>query len=104
MAAYWMTFRIADDGRWALRYHALVDTVRSIATGPYWDEPTSFFVFESALPIDDVAARVSRVLNMRTDVAVIGMPEWKSARVLGDTPKDDALFRLMPFAKYYIAA
>jgi hypothetical protein len=92
-----MTFRIADDQQYAQRYDNLVEAVRTIAS-EWWTESTSFLLFESALSIDDVAAKVKDAINPAKDLALIGMPDYKSARAVGAV-KDGDLFKLMPFTK-----
>jgi len=97
MSAYWMTFRLENDPQYAQRYDSLVETVRDMAQR-WWIESTSFLLFETALSIDEVAAKVKSALDTAKDLALIGMPDYKSARVVGAS-QDGDLFTLMPFTK-----
>lgn len=99
MATYWITFRVGDIGDYNARYDALQKAVSNLKDGAkWWVEPTSFFVFNSKHSIDEVAAAVKKALNTLDDMALIGMPEFKDARVVG-TLEDDDLFFFMPFTK-----
>ena len=97
MATFWMTHRLEDDANYAQRYDNLVEAVRKIST-KWWVEPTSFLLFSSERDIDGVAAVVKTAINPRVDMALIGMPDFKSARVVGASADQD-LFELMPFTK-----
>ena len=97
MAAYWMTFRINDDPGYAERYDGLIEAIRKLAER-WWVESTSFILFESALSIDEVATIVKAEVDPTEDLALIGMPDYKSARAVGAVTDGD-LFTLMPFTK-----
>lgn len=97
MAVYWTTFRIHNDASYRTRYDALVEAIRVISK-KWWVDPTSFLLFESDKSIDGVAAAVKEAINSATDMALIGMPDFKDARAVGHTHDQD-LFALMPFAK-----
>jgi hypothetical protein len=97
MASYWTTFRIHNDASYRTRYDNLVEAVRSISS-KWWVDPTSFLLFESSKDINGVAAAVKAAINTGTDMALIGMPDFKDARLVGQTGDQD-LFALMPFAK-----
>lgn len=98
MATYWMTFRIADDAGYTKRYEQLVEAIRQITNSSWWVEPTSFLLFASDKDIDGVAAIAKASFNPRTDMALIGMPDFKSARLVGSSTDQD-IFALMPFTK-----
>lgn len=97
MATYWLTFRLAADASYDRRYEALVETVRN-QTKKWWLETSSFFLFESDGDIDAVAKSVKAAINPSTDIVLIGMPDYKSARIIGASTDKD-LFELMPFTK-----
>ena len=97
MAVYWLTFKLKEDGGYAMRYHALEEAVRSNASR-WWTESTSFLLFESAASIDDIAISVSSAINTDVDLALLGMPYVKSARAIGAIADED-LFKLMDFTK-----
>jgi hypothetical protein len=96
MSVYWLTFRIHDDAGYEHRYNALTGTVQAMSSR-WWTEATSFLLFESAHNLDQVAAKV-KVAVGPSDLVLIGMPEFKDARVIGPV-KDQDLFTLMPFTK-----
>lgn len=99
MATYWLTFRIADQGDYSGRYDALHHAVFEAAKGgKWWTESTSFYVFESPLNAQEVAAKIRGAINPQTDLALLGMPEFKVAKAIGAV-EDEDLFNLIPFAK-----
>lgn len=96
---YWMTFRLEDDGTWQRRYDALKSTISDCTTGSkWWVEPTSFILFRSEAKIDELAALVAEAIDTETDVALLAMTDYKSARVIGSV-QDSDLFSLWPDAK-----
>jgi hypothetical protein len=97
MAVYWLTFRLEMNATYSNRHQALMDAVERISTG-WWTEPTSFLVFESDQSIDGVAGTAKSAINPAIDLVLIGMPDYKSARVIG-TVTDPDLFKLVPFTK-----
>ena len=98
LKTYYVTFRIADVGDYDHRYETLVEEIRQIAHKVWWTEPTSFILFPSTLSIDEVAAVVAQAMDLRVDIAVVGMPEVKSMRVIGAN-EDQTIYDLVPFAK-----
>ncbi|WP_340646009.1 hypothetical protein [Phenylobacterium sp.] len=96
---YWLTFRIAQVGNHTARYDGLTGAVGSIATMPWWVEPTSFILFQAQQNIDEVAAIISGEIDVSTDLALLGMPLFKSARAIGAITDQD-LFKMMPFTKW----
>lgn len=99
MDTYWISFRIKDDATYAERYDALVDEVRKLASpNKWWIDTTAFIVFACGLKIGDVANRIRRAMGDE-DIALVGMPDFKSMRVIG-LHADEDIFDLVPFAKY----
>jgi hypothetical protein len=48
MAIFFATFRIHEDASYAERYESVVEAIKIVCHGDcYWDEPTSFFLFEN---------------------------------------------------------
>ncbi|MER8965662.1 hypothetical protein NKI25_08045 [Mesorhizobium sp. M0808] len=97
MATYWLSFRLQVDGTYNERYKNLTDTVRKLST-KWWVEASSFIVFASASEIDRIASAISDVIYNDTDVAILGMPDFKSARLIGHH-EDNDIFELIPFIK-----
>jgi hypothetical protein len=97
MAVYWLTFRLADDAGYSQRYDALISGINAI-TPKWWVESSSFILFESSKDIDGVAATARAAVSPSKDIVLIGMPDYKNARVIGPV-QDQDLFALMPFTK-----
>ncbi|MBI4923487.1 MAG: hypothetical protein HY834_17245 [Devosia nanyangense] len=98
MATFWITFRIANDAGYSDRYDALNAAIDRSCDG-WWVEPTSFYLVNSSLDIDALATRLKAAINPRVDLVLVGMPDFKSARVVGKTDYLDSLRALMPFVK-----
>lgn len=97
MAAYWLSFRLESDNTYSERYDALVEAVR-LQSSKWWLETSSFFVFESANGIDSVASKVKAAINPSKNIILLGMPDYKAARLIGASTDEDIL-SLMPFIK-----
>ena len=93
---YWVTFRLKEDTSRDERYDGLMAAIRESCAGKWWVEPTSFVVFRSELSIAALTARLSIEINEKRDLLVIGMPDFKSARVVGRV-EDPDLFSLWPW-------
>jgi hypothetical protein len=96
MAVYWISFRLHDDQSYQKRYDALYAAVQGISS-KWWLDSTSFIVAESSASIDTLAGTIETVVGSK-DLVLIGMPEYKSARLIGETDDSD-IFQLMPFVK-----
>lgn len=97
MAVFWITFRIADDDTYVERYTALVDAIKGNSS-KFWEEATSFILFESAQNMAGITERVKAAIDDSRDLVLIGMPDFKSATVIGPVADQD-LFKLMSFTK-----
>jgi len=97
MATYWLSFRLENNRTYSDRYESLTESVRTAAR-KWWTEPSSFLVFECEFDIDTLADRFKRSINPTTDILLLGMPDFKSARIIG-AYRDPDIFELMPFAK-----
>ncbi|USA39635.1 hypothetical protein NCF86_00275 [Pelagerythrobacter marinus] len=98
---FWVTFRIGDVGNYDARYQRLNEALASIAdNSTWWVESTSFFLFQADTNIDGVAEAIACALDLDHDLALVGMPEYKSARAIGAIGDPD-LYKLLPFAKKY---
>jgi|GEM_PF-1728387 len=47
MAIFDLTFRIHEDATYAERYESVVAAIKRCCHGSYWDQPTSYFLFEN---------------------------------------------------------
>jgi hypothetical protein len=101
MATYWVTFRIENQtigGRtYDERYRGFQEAVRQRTTH-WWLPPTSFIVFDSESDIDTLCRYLQAPLSRAHDVFLIGMPDYKSARIFG-VNSDRDIYKLMPFLK-----
>lgn len=95
---YWVTFRIEEINDDAARRKALTEAISDCANGSWWKDPTSFVLFQSDLAIGVIAAHLKSVIDEDTDIVVVGMPNVKSARVIGNVVDDD-LFELWDWIK-----
>jgi hypothetical protein len=95
---YWLTYRIADDGHFAYRLNQLKRAIAAASEGPVWEEPTSFALIRSRLPLDALAAQLAAALRVDRDFVLIGMPYRKAARIIGHW-SDDRVRQLMPFTE-----
>jgi hypothetical protein len=96
MAVYWISFRLHEDSTYDDRYKKLYAAAQKIGS-KWWVDTSAFIVLDSAQSVDQVAAAVKAAIGPN-DVALIGMPEFKTARLIGQT-KDQDIFELMPFTK-----
>jgi hypothetical protein len=98
MATYWLTFRIHETGNADARRDALYEAIKTL-TSEWWVEPTSFIAFDSASNIDAVAAKAKSAINPNIDLVFIGMTDYKSARLVGDSDDFRTVLKLFPFVK-----
>lgn len=98
MTMYWLTFRLEKNHDYANRYDKLTKEIEKHYTSQFWDEPTSFYIFDSALGIDQIAANLKKVINTRVDIVMIRKLDNKEARIIG-TPLDPDIFTLVQYAK-----
>jgi hypothetical protein len=96
-ATYWLTFRIHEDATYEQRRDRLYAAINDIAA-PWWVEPTSFIAFASETSADMIAAKVKAAFNPVTDIALLGMTDFKTARLIGNS-KDPDIYALIPFLK-----
>lgn len=94
---YWLSFRLEDNRSYRARYDALMDAVQQLSQ-KWWVEPSSFLVFSSSESIDSVAAAVKAAVDPNVDLVTIGMPDYKSARLIGNNGDPD-VFDLIPFMR-----
>lgn len=97
MATHWLTFRLEDNATYSDRYDALIETIRE-RSSKWWLETSAFLLFDTGYTIDQIATDVKGVIDPNRDIILIGMPEFKSARLIGNS-QDRDLFDLVPFVK-----
>lgn len=96
--AYWVSFRIEDNGNYDERYWAVQVAVDTAAKSRKWEDTTSFAIFDSDMTTDEIAQLFQKVINTRRDLVVLGNFNTKVCRVIGKC-NDDDIFSLVPFAK-----
>ncbi|WP_445215571.1 hypothetical protein ACKWRH_24240 [Bradyrhizobium sp. Pa8] len=94
---YWLTFRIHDDATYEHRRDKLYEAIDNLSS-KWWLEPTSFIAFSSEQSADTIAARIKASFNPATDMALLGMTEYKTARLIGKSDDQD-VYKLIPFLK-----
>lgn len=101
MATYWVTFRIEDvivgGNTYDDRRTAFYKAIEKICT-KWWLPSTSFVVFESDTDINSVCAAIRAPLSRAHDLFLLGMPEFKSARIFGKNDDND-IYDLIDFLK-----
>ncbi|KZD22802.1 hypothetical protein [Tardiphaga robiniae] len=97
MSTYWITFRIHDSGNSQERRDDLYAAINDIST-MWWVEPTSFIVFESSESADTIAAKAKAAIRPSVDIVLLGMTEFKTARLIGAAVDHD-IDQLIPFLK-----
>jgi len=98
MAAYWLSFRLDANQTYTERYDALYAAINNCSSS-WWVESSSFIVFESDDSIDTIATKVKRAIAPGVDLVIIGMPDFKTARLIGNVEHQDIISQLMPFIK-----
>lgn len=97
MSTYWLTFRIHDSGNSQERRDDLYKALDNLSSA-WWIEPTSFVVFESDSSADAIASKVKGAFDPSIDLALLGMTDFKTARLIGAS-EDTDIFQMIPFLK-----
>lgn len=97
LRTYWVSFRIADNYDYDARYRGLIDDIKSLIDGKYWDETSSFILFSSTSSIDTVVSSLKNSIDEDEDVILVGCTHFKTMRVIGNS-QDDDIFSLVDFA------
>jgi len=71
MAIFTITFRIHNDASYSDRYTSTVEAIKKVCHGEYWDEPTSFFLFENPSSSQKIADYVAANSQFATDRDVL---------------------------------
>ena len=100
---YWLNFRLADvnttKGDYKKRYDNLVEALEKLAVGAWWVEGSSIVVFRYGGGIDAVVAAAKGAIAENQDVVLIGMPYWKTMRLVGASKDAATLQGLVDFMK-----
>ncbi len=95
MNTYWLSFVVRDQANRDERYRDLIAAVESCRQGTYWNETTSFIVFESGYDIDAVADALAHTLRVDLDIFLLHQVGFKTARIWGAVTDGD-IYNLMP--------
>ena len=94
--SYWLTFRISGDNA-AEKTRALLDRLKTLTRDhDVWAEPSAFVLFESSNDMPEVRAAVEDVIDVETDMVIIGMLYFMKWEVVG-TVRDKGLFRSLRY-------
>lgn len=100
MAGYWLSFRldaVAVGGRtYDERWDALYAAIHDLAGVDYWQETSSFIVFETDKTIDQIMTATKRAVAPSNDLVLVRALDSKNARIVGPNTDVD-IFRLMPY-------
>lgn len=97
MAVYSLTFRIHQDASAPQRYASTIEAIKNVCHGEYWDEPTSFFLFENP----STAAAIANYINENSafdpskDILLVTNLSVKQYAPLGKIKDPQLLARLM---------
>jgi hypothetical protein len=95
---YWISFRLEDGRTYSDRYDGLTAAFRKCGT-LLWEETTSFVLLRSTLNIDQLAAALSKPIDLDTDMILVRELNAKSARIAG-VFYDKDLLEFLPYLKY----
>lgn len=95
---YWISFRLDDNATYADRYQELVETIKQLSGARWWVETSAFAVFQSERPIDEVARILKSTIDASRDILLLGMPDYKDGRLIGESADAD-IFNFIPFIK-----
>lgn len=99
---YWLSFRIASDVKtqrsFHQRYDDLIKVISRHVSGEYWEESSSFIVFESRSTINQIARDAKIAIDPRYDLFLIRRLDVKQSRICG-RGNNDNIFKLMPYLK-----
>lgn len=98
MEEYWVTFRLESNSSYDTRYQSMLDAMIAIR-GASWAEPTSFWLVQSSLTIDDFIQRLTAGLNAKTDLVVVRCLAKNASRYFGVLQHPDILKTFLPDIK-----
>jgi hypothetical protein len=92
-----LRFRIHESGNSQERRDDLYAALNDLSS-MLWVEPTSFVAFESDSSADSIAAKVKAAIDSSIDLALLGMTDFRTAKLIGAS-EDTDIFQLIPFLK-----
>lgn len=95
---YWLSFRLHEDSGYESTYNKLQEAIKDSVNGKWWFETTSFFTFASNYSMNDLASKIKSSIRPDRDLVLIGMTDYKSARLIGKS-NDRDIDQLIPFLK-----
>jgi hypothetical protein len=92
---YWLTFRIADDADSARRWRALEAALGALASS-HWKEPTSFWMFRTAVSPAMIRQGVGSAINQQQDVVAFALLGSTEVEIVGKSNDQGTLRSLAP--------
>jgi hypothetical protein len=85
---FYLSFKIAEDATYAVRYGKLIDAINECIQGFQWSETTSFVLFQSSMGADEIAARIQSAISPKKDLVILGSPTTRLLMVIGKNDSD----------------
>ncbi len=98
MPIYWLSFRVEENPGAGARRTALIDAAKQHCSDEkqrWWDETTSFIVFESGSDIDAICADLKAAIDPTKDLFLIRHMNSASARICGKVKEFNKLANMM---------
>jgi hypothetical protein len=97
MAIFCITFRIHEDATYTERYESVVAAIKRCCHGPYWDQPTSFFLFENPSSSQAIAGWIDQNSKFAAskDVLLVTNLSQNGYAVIGNVQNRQTLDALM---------
>ncbi|MBO6724188.1 MAG: hypothetical protein JJ911_00820 [Rhizobiaceae bacterium] len=99
--SYWVTIRIKNDATYDDRYEGFVEALKEAKRKGFWSEPTSFWLVESDLGIDNFMATITAPLDSGTDLVVVRRIAHDEARYFGAVRHPEVLESFIPSAQKF---
>jgi hypothetical protein len=102
IGTFWLSFRITDNVKtqrsFDRRYEDIIQVISRHISGEYWEESSSFIIFESRSTIDQIVHDAKIAVDPRYDLFLIRRLDVKQARICGKTT-DENIYKMMPYLK-----
>jgi hypothetical protein len=98
MAMFCITFRIHEDAGYSDRYDSTIEAIKNCCHGDeYWDEPTSFFLFEKPSTSGKIAQYIDTKSDFdpSKDLLLVTNLTQKGYATIGKVRERETLKRLM---------
>lgn len=97
MAIFDLTFRIHEDASYSERYESVVEAIKRCCHGPYWDQTTSYFLFDNPASAEAIAEWIDQNSKFAPskDVLLVTNLSTKSYKAIGSIQNRNVLDTLM---------